>query len=142
MTTATFRWVFRNPSLARRVYAEIELEDVGRVGDGRYYAAVYLVRDEMPRPARGVLIDPDQRTGMRVYVGACHDERACRRLAFLAAVEGTREAYTLIYDVLLEHPEPVRKFGDEWLIEMLDRARGRASASTEIGSASADRGPS
>lgn len=121
--TATFRWEFRNPEVARRVYAEGELRDVGRYGSTgqRFLLEVYLVRDEMakPRKVKGVLqIDDRRRVGIRIYVGTCRDEVQCRTLAYLAPVEGTRQAYTMIFDVLKDNPAQVEAFGDEWLTEL------------------------
>lgn len=120
-TVAVFRWYWREPSVTHRSYAEAELANLGRTDDARFYASVYLVRDEMPKPDGRSLIDPDQRVGVRVYVGACHDEAVCRRLEFLASVEGAREAYSMIWRVLVEHPDHVKRFGDEWLAAAICR---------------------
>lgn len=124
MTMRTsFRWEFRSPTLTHRSYAEAELQTRGRrPADDRWYVDVYLIRDDMAHD-HAALLDPERREGMRVYVGACQDEDACRTLAFLAPVEGMRHAYTLIHRVLRANPYKVARFGDEWLTEAFrDRA--------------------
>jgi hypothetical protein len=124
---AAFRWEFRRQELVRRIYAEAELKNIGRPGDDRYMLTVYLVRDEMRKPGKGEIIDPAVRVGNRVHVGMVRDDEKVRLLAFLAPVEANRFAYTLIFNTLLENPDRVLEFGDEWLTDTMRKAAGRAA---------------
>lgn len=122
--TATFRWDFRTRDRQNTSYAEVILEEGGRVADRRFMAAVYLVHDEMkkPRTVKGVLqIDPDLRTGKRTYVGYI-DPKVAHTLAYIAPVEAPRFVYPHIFDALVENFDAVERFGDAWLTETITEA--------------------
>lgn len=128
-TYVTFRWEFRQGNVRERAYAEARLEAVGRPGEDTFLLTVELVRDEMALPTDGFpLLDPERRTGQRVYVGVVRsrEEDRVRLLAYMAPIEGHRVAYTLIYDTLRANQDAVRKFGDEWLTNQMAEEPKRA----------------
>jgi hypothetical protein len=120
-TYTTFVWEFVS-ELRERLLAEAELKQVGRPGDHTWLLTVTLVRDVMAAPTEAEpLLDPENRVGKRVYVTTLRsreDDRV-RLLAYLAPVEGHRVAYTLIYEALRKHQDAVRKFGYEWLTNLM-----------------------
>lgn len=121
-TLVAFRWEFRQGNVRERAYAEAELEEVGSPGDKNYLLTVYLVRDDMAYPTDGFpLLDPERRTGQRVYVGVVRsrEEEKVRQLAYMAPVEGHRMAYTMIFNLLRENVPAVEKFGDDWLTDLM-----------------------
>lgn len=117
-TVVIYRWEFRPQTPARRVYAELELQNIGYPSE-RWVAQVYLVRDEMQRGQE--VFDPDARVGMRIYVGLADESDAdLSLLSYLAPVEGTRRAYPIIFNTLCKNPDKVKKFRDKWLIDILN----------------------
>lgn len=130
-----YRWEFRAPSVARRIFVELELHELR--GDS-YAAEVWLVRDEAHPPTPKDDYDPERRVGQRVYAGVKVDDE-CRMLMFLAPKEGERRAYSLIWQVLKEHQDAVRGFGDDWLTETIC---GKAGDTASADALNNDRKPS
>jgi hypothetical protein len=124
----TFRWNFKESTLATRSYAEAELHNSGRPGAPSHFLMIYLVRDEMRLPQIGEMLDADRRDGVRVFVGSFHDENECRLLAHLSAEEAARRAYTRIYETCMAHFDKVQSFGDDWLTATISDAIDRDGA--------------
>lgn len=118
---AVFRWEFTEQSVTHREYAEAELHQYGRPSDPRHMLQIYLVRDEMPQPREGDIIDPEVRVGKRVYVGSYTNPKQCRLLADLCAVAAQDYAYNFIYNTLQDNPDKVRRFGNDWLTDLMTR---------------------
>jgi hypothetical protein len=121
---AKFMWYFRQPSQIGGAWAEAELHESSSSHTGvAYHLVVYLVREEMVQPEGGEVIDPANRSCTRVYVGTVLDRHECRLLAHLGSAAASREAYPLIFDAVMNAPEAVERFGDEWLSQLYaDRA--------------------
>lgn len=127
-TLVIFRWDLGKGNLHRRAYAEGTLIQSGRPADPHFLLRVDLVADEMAASdeAAGVqVIDPDRRSGLRIFCTINSDQQQVRPLAYLAPLAGADAAHPLIFDAVADSPDAVAKFGDDWLTDLIAKHAAR-----------------